>query len=80
MKQKTKKLRYPKLDVIWKIIGALILILFIFDLIIIAKGIINNTLSLMVVISLLLYSIISVVVFYLPSFFKKLNQKLKKRD
>ncbi len=83
MNQKTKKIIYRKLDIIWRIIGAIILILFVFILIIgIGFGIINNTLTLITFSSIVLYAIISVIIFLPPiliKLFKKLRKKAKKK-
>lgn len=73
---KMKKKISKKFDIIWKIIGWIILILFIYNLIRINQGLINNTLSIIIIISLLVYAIISAIIF-LPSTLKKFFKKLK---
>jgi len=72
------KKTYKKLDIIWRIIGIFIFLLFIGDLIIISLGVINDTFNLAVIISLLAYAIISVIVF-LPPVLIKLFKKLRKK-
>jgi len=73
-----KKKLYKVLSIIWKIIGIALLVLFVYTFLKIDQGIIDDTLILILALSLLLYSVITLIDFLSPGLVK-LFRKLKKR-
>jgi hypothetical protein len=73
-----KKKLYKVLSIIWKIIGIAILVLFVYTFMKIDQGIVDDTLILILALSLLLYSVITLIDFLSPGLVK-LFRKLKKR-
>ena len=76
-----KKKIYRILDIMWRIIGGLILILLIYCLIKIDQGAVIDKLFLIIIILLLSYAIISIIVFLPPmliKFFKRLKKAKRK--
>ncbi len=76
------KKTYKRLGLAWRIIGVLLLVFFIYGMI--SADTINGTLSVIILGSILLYALISVIIFFPPmliKFFKKLrkNDRISKR-
>ena len=65
-------------DITWRILGWCILILFVLSMVLISKGITNNTLSAIVIVSLITYAVVSLIIF-LPRMIKEFWEKVRKR-
>ncbi len=71
-----KKNMYKTLDVVWRMIGAFIIMFFIYTLI--KYKTISGTFSLIILLLIIVYAIISVIIF-LPKIMKRFLNKLKNR-